>query len=82
MNKSLNAYALAKGNLLVIKAPPYYKQEYVYEVISAGDKQVRAQLQNSPRVRKIWSTRELQVLFQAGVARQLADGEDKPVSEI
>lgn len=29
-----------KGQKLWVKAPPYYEKEYLYEIISAGDKQI------------------------------------------
>lgn len=69
MDKPINVYDLKKGDQLAVKAPPYYKDEYVYEVTSAGDKLVRANLAHSPTVKKSWSTQELQLLIQMGVIR-------------
>jgi hypothetical protein len=69
MDKPVNVYDLKKGDQLAVKAPPYYKDEYVYEVTSAGDKLVRANLAHSPTVKKSWSTQELQLLIQMGVIR-------------
>ncbi len=69
MEKPINVYDLKKGDQLAVKAPPYYKDEYVYEVTSAGQKLVRANLAHSPRVKKSWSAQELQLLFQMGVVR-------------
>ncbi len=64
MTKQIN-----KGTLLVIKSPPYYRDEYTYEVVSAGAKVIRANLQNSPTVRKSWTTEELNLLIKMGVIR-------------
>jgi len=69
MEKSINVYDLKKGDLLAVKAPPYYKEEYTYEITSAGEKMIRASLAHSPKVRKTWSAKELQLLFQMGVIR-------------
>lgn len=66
---------LKKGQLLVVKTPPYYKKEYFYEVISAGDKQIRASLFHSPKVKKTWTVEELKLLIEMGVIRFAADGE-------
>lgn len=64
-----------KGQLLKVKAPPYYEREYFYEIISAGDKQIRAALYHSPKVRKSWSHDELKMLIEMGVVRLAADDE-------
>jgi hypothetical protein len=64
-----------KGQLLVVKAPPYYKKEYFYEIVSAGDKQIRATLFRSPRVKKNWSVDELKLLIEHGVIRMAREGE-------
>jgi hypothetical protein len=64
-----------KGQLLVVKTPPYYKKEYFYEVLSAGGKQVRASLYHSPKVKKSWSIEELKLLIEHGVIRLARDGE-------
>jgi hypothetical protein len=64
-----------KGQLLVVKTPPYYTKEYFYEVISAGGKQVRASLYHSPKVKKSWSIEELKLLIEHGVIRLAQDGE-------
>jgi len=58
-----------KGQLLAVKAPPYYKKEYIYQVTSAGDKLVRASLYHSPRVRKSWTQEELSLLIDMGIVR-------------
>ena len=60
---------IKKGVFIAVKAPPYYKTEYIYEVTSAGDKLVKADLYNSPTVRKSWSRDELQLLFEMGIVR-------------
>lgn len=64
-----------KGQLLVVKAPPYYTKEYFYEVTSAGDKLIRATLYHSPKVKKSWSPQELTILMEMGVVRLPEDGE-------
>jgi len=69
---------IRKGQLLVVKAPPYYKKEYFYEVISAGEKQVRASLYHSPKVKKSWSLEELKILLDMGIVRLLNEGEQPP----
>ena len=66
---------LKKGTLLMLKAPPYYTKEYLYEIISAGDKLIRASLHNSPTVKKQWSHEELLALFNNKIIR-LADEKD------
>jgi hypothetical protein len=58
-----------KGQKLWVKAPPYYDKEYLYEVISAGDKKVRASLYHSPKVKKSWSIHELHLLVNMGIIR-------------
>ena len=60
---------LKKGMLLVLKVPPYYTKEYLYEIASAGDKLLRASLYRSPTVRKNWTKEELQALFDNGLLR-------------
>jgi hypothetical protein len=65
----LNICDLKKGDLLGVKAPPYYKNEYVYEITSAGEKVIRAALRHSPRVRKAWTVRELELLVEMDVVR-------------
>jgi hypothetical protein len=74
MEKPINVYDLKKGDQLAVKAPPYYKDEYVYEITSAGQKLVRANLAHSPTVKKSWSAEELQLLFQMGVVRLITAG--------
>ncbi len=68
-----------KGQLLVIKAPPLYKAEYYYEVTGAGDKQVRASLYHSPKVKKSWTVEELKLMIEMGVVR-FARPDEKPPS--
>lgn len=67
--------AIKKGQLLGVKAPPYYNKEYIYSVTSAGDKLIRADLYGSPKVKKSWSREELELLIEMGVVR-LADSTD------
>ena len=68
---------IRKGDFLLVKAPPYYRDEYCYEVISAGEKVIRAALQHSSKVRKSWTLDELNLLMKIGVVR-LADPEENP----
>jgi hypothetical protein len=67
-----------KGQLLVVKAPPYYSKEYFYEVVSAGSKQVRASLYHSPKVKKSWTLEELKLLLEMGIVRLPEPGESPP----
>lgn len=60
---------IKKGQLLGVKAPPYYEKEYLYEVTSAGDKLIRATLYHSPRVRKSWKMEELALMIDMGIVR-------------
>lgn len=64
-----------KGMLLVVKSPPYYKDEYFYQVTSAGDKVVKATLWRSPKVKKSWNAAEFQLLIKMGVVRIAEQGE-------
>jgi len=66
---------IKKGQLLGVKAPPYYSKEYIYAVTSAGDKIVRADLYGSPRVRKSWTREELALLMEMGIVRLADPGE-------
>jgi hypothetical protein len=63
---------LKKGQLILVKAPPYYEKEYVYEITACGDKIIRASLHHSPKVKKAWSPEELEAAFDVGIIR-LAD---------
>jgi hypothetical protein len=64
---------LEKGSLLVLKVPPYFSKEYLYEVVSAGDKLIRATLYHSPTVRKQWTHEELLALFNNQIVRIATD---------
>ncbi|MCC6978856.1 MAG: hypothetical protein IT343_11085 [Candidatus Melainabacteria bacterium] len=64
---------IKKGQLLKVKAPPYFEKEYVYEVTGAGDKMIRANLHNSPRVKKNWTREELAILFDMGIVSLVDD---------
>jgi hypothetical protein len=68
-----------KGQLIVVKAPPLYDKEYFYEVHSAGDKLVRANLYHSPKVKKSWSLEEFRLLIEHGMVRIANEGEKPPV---
>ncbi len=69
---------LKKGQLLLVKAPPYYEKEYFYEVTGAGDKQIRASLYHSPKVKKAWSVEEFKLLLEMGMVRLARDNERPP----
>jgi hypothetical protein len=71
------APAIKKGQLLAVKAPPYYEKEYLYEVTGAGDKSIRATLYHSPKVRKSWTAEEFALLLEMGIVR-LAGSEEAP----
>lgn len=60
-------FDLKKGQELLIKTPPYFEKEYVYEVISAGEKQIRAGLKNSPKVKKSWTNEEFAAMVEHGL---------------
>ncbi len=64
---------MRKGNILVVKAPPYYNKSYLYEIVSAGEKIVRANLYKSPTVRKSWGRDELLLLFDMEIVRFATD---------
>jgi hypothetical protein len=68
---------LKKGQLLLVKAPPYYEKEYFYEVSGAGDKQIRASLYHSPKVKKSWTVEEFKLLVEMGIIR-LAKEDEHP----
>ncbi len=58
-----------KGRLLIVKVPPFYDKEYLYEVSGAGASVVRANLYHSPKVKKQWSHDDLGLLFDNGMVR-------------
>ena len=58
-----------KGRLLIVKVPPFYDKEYLYEVSGAGASVVRANLYHSPKVKKQWSHDDLALLFDNGMIR-------------
>jgi len=66
-----------KGQLLVVKTPPYYEKTYFYQVLSAGDKQIRAALYHSPKVRKGWTKEEFDLLVELGMVR-VAEKDELP----
>jgi hypothetical protein len=71
------AEKISKGSFLIVKSPPYYRDEYIYEVVSAGEKIVRASLHRSPKVKKSWNVDELSLLIEMGVIR-LAEKSEVP----
>lgn len=66
-----------KGQFLSVKSPPYYEKEYTYQISAAGDKQIKAELYKSPKVRKSWSVKEFALLIKMGVIRIMDDSETK-----
>lgn len=77
---------LVKGTLLVVKVPPFYDREYLYEVSGAGGKLLRASLYHSPKVKKQWTFADLSILFANGMIRfaseqdqaRLSPGKESP----
>ena len=72
--------ALRKGMLLVVKTPPYYSREYLYEITSAGEKLIRAALYHSPTVKKSWTNEELSALIDLKIIRLASDEDVKQLS--
>ena len=66
---------IKKGQLLILKVPPFYEKEYFYEVTSAGEKLIRASLFHSPTVKKSWSTEDFQMLLDHGIIRFAGENE-------
>lgn len=62
-----------KGQFLTVKAPPYYKTEYLYQVTSAGCQIIRAALFHSPTVRKSWKHDEFMLLIEMGVIKLIEE---------
>lgn len=69
---------LQKGQLLVVKVAPLYEKEYFYQVTSAGEKLVRADLFHSPKVKKNWTIEELEILMEHGIVRLAKENEKPP----
>jgi len=55
------------GSILIVKSPPYYKNQYFYKVTAYGNMIVRANLLNSPKVKKSWSQEEFTLLLEMGI---------------
>lgn len=66
---AFNPDEFKKGRLLIVKVPPFYDKEYLYEVSGAGASVVRANLYHSPKVKKQWSHEDLELLFDNGMIR-------------
>lgn len=60
---------LKKGQLILVKAPPLFEKEYVYEITGAGEKMIRANLHHSPKVKKQWTPEEFDILIKHGIIR-------------
>ncbi|MBN8659345.1 MAG: hypothetical protein LCH63_07180 [Candidatus Melainabacteria bacterium] len=58
-----------RGQLLQVKAPPLFEKEYLYIVTAAGDKMIRADLKNSPKVKKQWTLEEFDLSIKHGIIR-------------
>ncbi len=65
---------IKRGQLIKVKAPPLFEKEYLYIVTGAGGKMIRADLQNSPKVKKQWTQEEFELSIKHGIVR-LVDGE-------
>lgn len=68
-NASFDQDRLKKGQLLIVKIPPFFEKEYFYEIVAAGEKLIRADLFHSPRVKKQWTPEELDILFENKMIR-------------
>jgi hypothetical protein len=68
-----------KGQLLLVKTPPYFEKEYFYEVISAGEKLIRASLYHSPKVKRSWTIEQFMASIDMGIIRVAKDDETPPV---
>jgi len=60
---------LKKGQILIVKVPPFFDQEYLYEVVGAGGKVIRVNLYKSPKVKKHWTLEEYALLCEHGMIR-------------
>ena len=60
---------LQKGQILIVKVPPFFDKEYRYEIVGAGEKVIRANLFHSPKVKKQWTIDELEILFEHQLIR-------------
>lgn len=67
--QELDPKKLKKGQLLVVKVPPFFDREYIYQISGAGGKIIRADLYHSPRVKKKWTCDDLSLLFENGMIR-------------
>lgn len=67
---------LQKGQILVVRTPPFFDKEYLYEIASAGDKLIRVNLLHSPTVKKQWTLNELDLLYKNKMVR-FADESDQ-----
>ncbi len=67
--KPVPTVTVAKGDTLLVKTPPYFEKEYTYEVTSAGDKQIRANLKGSDKVKKVWARTEFALLVEMGIIK-------------
>jgi len=61
--------SLKKGQILMVKVPPFFDQEYFYEVVGAGGKLIRVALYKSPKVKKHWTMEEYALLCEHGMVR-------------
>ncbi len=77
---SVDPEKLKKGQLLLVKVPPFYDKEYAYEISGAGGKIVRANLHHSPTVKKQWTYDDIELLFGNGMMR-FADSAEAQVKE-
>jgi hypothetical protein len=67
-----------KGQLLLVKTPPYFEKEYFYEVSSAGEKLIRASLYHSPKVKRSWTIDQFTASIDMGIIRFARDDEAPP----
>lgn len=64
-----NSMEVKRGQLLRVKAPPLFEKEYLYVVTGAGGKMIRADLRNSPKVKKQWTQEEFDLSIKHGIVR-------------
>lgn len=68
-----------KGQLILVKTPPYFEKEYFYEIVSAGEKLIRANLYHSPKVKRSWTIEQFEASLEMGIVRLAKDDEAPPV---
>ena len=52
------------GQSILVKTPPYYRDEYEYVITQSGQKKISANLKGSTKVKKHWTTTEFELLLK------------------